>query len=93
MTKRKSQLSILKVYAIVFLLGCIGFTIFNYDQLSAGEGWGIVGMVGLFGFGGVLLVADLILHNLITSRMARNIIGILLAIIATLMIIFGGFFS
>src|SRR5512138_3491939 len=29
----KLRVSILGVYAIIFLIGCIGFTVFNYGQL------------------------------------------------------------
>ena len=85
--------SILNVYALVFLTGCIGFTIYNYAQLSEGEGWGVVGMVGLFGFGIILLVVDIIIRNLFKNRLTANIIGLGVSIIATLMVIFSGFFS
>lgn len=93
MTKMKFKPSILKVFALLFLIGCIGFTIYNYEQLSEGEGWGIVAMVGLFGFGIVLLIIDLVIHNLFKNKKTANIIGFLVSIIATLMLIFGGLFS
>ena len=87
------KLSILTVYALVFLTGCIGYTIYNYDQLSEGEGWGIVGMAGLFGFGIVLLMIDLAIRRLSKNKVTANLIGLAVAIIATLLVIFGGFFS
>jgi hypothetical protein len=86
--------SILNVYALLFLTGCIGFTIYNYAQLSEGEGWGVVGMVGLFGFGVVLLlIFDIIISRLVKDRMTANIIGLGVSITATLMLVFGGLFT
>jgi uncharacterized PurR-regulated membrane protein YhhQ (DUF165 family) len=82
--------SILNVYELLFLAGCIGFTIYNYAQLSEGEGWGVVGMVGLFGFGVVLLIFDIIISRLVKDRMTANIIGLGVSITATLMLVFGG---
>ena len=89
----KFKLSILNVYALLFLTGCIGFTIYNYAQLSEGEGWGVVSMVGLFGFGIVLLIVDIIIRNLFKNKTTLNIIGLGVSIIATLMLTFGGLFS
>lgn len=89
----KFKYSILTAYAIIFLIGCIGFTIYNYDQLSEGEGWGVVGMVGLMGFGIFLLVADLILRSIIKNKILVNIIGLGISIIATLLFVYGGLFS
>jgi uncharacterized PurR-regulated membrane protein YhhQ (DUF165 family) len=85
--------SILNVYELLFLAGCIGFTIYNYAQLSEGEGWGVVGMVGLFGFGVVLLIFDIIISRLVKDRMTANIIGLGVSITATLMLVFGGLFT
>ena len=93
MIKIKFKPSILTIYALLFMIGCVGFTIYNYAELSEGEGWGVVGMIGLFGFGIILLVADIIIHNLFKNKLTANIIGLVVSIIATLMLIFGGFFS
>jgi hypothetical protein len=46
----------------LFLAGCIIYTIANYKILSAGEGWGVVGMFGLAGIGLVGLVVDFIIQ-------------------------------
>ena len=89
----KFKPSILTVYATILLIGCIGFTIYNYDQLSEGEGWGVVGMVGLMGFGIFLLVVDLILRNIIKNKIVVNIIGLVISLIATLLLVYGGSFS
>lgn len=93
MTKMKFKPSILKIFALLFLIGCIGFTIYNYEQLSDGEGWGIVAMVGLFGFGIVLFIIDLVIRNLFKNKTTANFIGFMVSIIATLLLIFGGLFS
>jgi hypothetical protein len=76
------------VYATIFLIGCIGFTAFNYRQLSKGEGWGVVLMVGLFGLGLLLLVVDIVLHNILKNRTAANIIGLIIAIVFTLWLVY-----
>ncbi len=47
------------VAAWLFLAGCCVNTIANYKELSAGKGWGVVGMVGLAGIGVVGLVIDI----------------------------------
>ena len=93
MNKIKFKPSVLNIYALLYMIGCIGFTIYNYAELSEGEGWGLVGMIGLFGFGIFLFVADIIIHNLFKDKLTSNIIGLAVAIIATAMLIFGGFFS
>ena len=85
--------SILNIYSIVFLIGCIGFTIYNYDQLSEGEGWGMVGMVGLLGFGILLFISDIVIRNLFKDKITANVIGLVVSIIATLLLIYGGLFS
>ncbi|MCE3282013.1 MAG: hypothetical protein K0Q66_750 [Chitinophagaceae bacterium] len=89
----KFKLSILKVYAVVFLLGCLVYTVYNYEQLSEGEGWGVVGMIGLLGFGGLLLVVDIVIMNLFKNKTTANIIGLVVSIIATLLLVYGGMFS
>jgi len=89
----KFKPTILNVYALLFLIGCIGFTIYNYDQLSKSGGWGLVGMVGLFVFGIVLLMVDTVIRNLFKNKITANIIGLGVSIIATFMLIYGGFFS
>ncbi len=89
----KFKPSILNLYALLFLAACIGFTIYNYTQLSAGEGWGIVGMIGLFGFGILLLVIDLVIRNIFKNKMTANLIGLLVAVLATVLLFSKGLFS
>lgn len=54
--------TVLNIFAGIFLLACLTKTIKDYEQLSKGEGWGLVGMTGLAGFGFALLVIDLIVQ-------------------------------
>lgn len=89
----KSKFSILTVYVLIYLMGCAAFTIYNYNQLSEGEGWGMVGMVGLFCFGIFLFIIDMIIRNRVKNKTTTNIIGLIISIIATLMLVYGGFFS
>jgi hypothetical protein len=59
---------VLRVHAILFLTGCIVFTILNYAQLSEGEGWGVAGMIGLAGFGIFLLILEVIICNIFKKQ-------------------------
>ena len=89
----KLKPTILTIYSLLFLAGCIGFTLFNYNELSKGEGWGVVGMIGLFGFGVLLFVIDIVIRNLFKNKTTANIIGLVVAIIATVLVFKGGLFS
>ena len=89
----KSKLSILTIYAIIFLLACIGYTFLNYKQFSEGEGWGVIFMADLFVCGLVLLILGIILQNLVENKKLENIISLVISIIATLLVIYGGFSS
>ena len=89
----KLKPTILTIYSLLFLAGCIGFTLYNYKQLSEGEGWGVVGMIGLFGFGVLLFVIDIVIRNLFKNKTTANIIGLVVAVIATVLVFKGGLFS
>ena len=88
----KFRPSILNIYALFFMAACIVFTIYKYDQLSHSEGWGIVGMIGLVGFGVLLFVIDIVIRNLFKNKTTANIIGLLVAIVATVLVFKGGIF-
>jgi len=77
----------------IFPGACIIFTIYNYDELYQGEGWGVVGMIGLFGFGVLLFVIDIVIRNLFKNKTTANIIGLVVAIVATVLVFKGGLFS
>ncbi|HLK30162.1 MAG TPA: hypothetical protein VKT28_16390 [Puia sp.] len=85
----KSRLSILNLSALLFLIGIIIYTILKYKQLSEGEGWGVVAMVGLFGAGIVLLVIDFIIQKIFKSRTIVNITGAIVAVIAVFFLLKG----
>jgi hypothetical protein len=80
----------LNSFAFLFLIGCIVYTIVNYAELSEGEGWGVVGMVGLCGFGILLLVIDIVIQNIFKNRMTANIIGLIVSITAILLLLMSG---
>ncbi len=88
----KFKPTILTIYSLLFLAGCTGFTLYNYKQLSEGEGWGVVGMIGLVGFGVLLFVIDIVIRNLFKNKTTANIIGLLVAIVATVLVFKGGIF-
>jgi nitrate/nitrite transporter NarK len=79
--------TILNIATGLFLIGCLFYTLFNYRQLSEGEGWGVVGMVGLLGVGVVLLVIDFIIQKIFKSRKTINIICAIVTIAATLLLL------
>ena len=89
----KFKTTILTIYSLLFLAGCIGFTLFNYNELSNGEGWGVVGRIGLFGFGVLLFVIDIVIRNLFKNKTTANIIGLVVAVVATVLVFKGGLFS
>ena len=89
----KFKPTVLTIYSLLFLAGCIGFTLFNYNELSEGEGWGVVGMIGLFGFGVLLFVIDIVIRNLFKNKTTANIIGLVVAIVATVLVFKRGLFS
>jgi uncharacterized PurR-regulated membrane protein YhhQ (DUF165 family) len=89
----KLKPSILTIYSLLFLAVCIGFTLYNYEQLSEGEGWGIVGMIGLFGFGVLLFVIDIVIRNIFKNKTTVNIIGLLVSIMATVLVFYDDLFS
>ena len=83
----KFKPSILNIASGLFLTGIIIYTIFNYGQLSEGEGWGIVAMVGLFGVGIVLLMIDFIIQWVFKNKRTTNIIGAFVVLIATFLLL------
>ena len=83
----KLKPSILNIATGLFLTGIIFYTIFNYGQLSEGEGWGVVAMVGLFGVGIVLLVIDFIIQRVFKNKKTINIYGAFVVLIATLLLL------
>jgi hypothetical protein len=67
------KLTILNVYSIILILVSIIYTIWNWNVLSHGEGWGVVFMVGFFLSGFIGLIIDFILRYLIKNRLILNV--------------------
>lgn len=82
----KLQPTILSIATGIFIVVIIIYTILYYGQLSEGEGWGIVAMVGLLGVGVVLLVIDFIIQCVFKNRKTINIIGAFVILIALLLL-------
>lgn len=83
------RLTILNTSTALFLIGILLYTIFNYKILSAGEGWGLAAMLGLFGIGLKAGITDLILQYLIKSRKLLNIVGLLIVLGISIAILLG----
>ena len=77
----KYRLTILNLSFWIFLLGCIVYTTMNYDQLSEGEGWGIVFMIGIIIFGASSLLVDFFIQWLVKNHRKQKIISALALII------------
>ncbi len=77
----KYRLSILNCAVLIFLAGCITFTLINYGAVSEGEGWGVVFMTGLFVLGLSGLLVDWIIQLLIKNRKQQNITGMIVLLI------------
>ena len=85
----KFRLTILNVSAMLFIAGCIIYTIVNYATLSHAEGWGIVLMVGLTAFGLSALLVDLVVRNLFRNSKYQHLISGIITIIY-IVVLFAG---
>lgn len=67
-------LSVLSAASLLALLYVLIAVVVHYEGLSAGEGWGMVAMIGIAGIavGGLLL--DLVLRAFITDRRTLNLV-------------------
>lgn len=61
----KYKWTFLNIIALIYIVGCILFTIINFSNLSEGEGWGVVSMVGLTGIGVAGLILDFIIQAIV----------------------------
>ncbi|MDO5664352.1 MAG: hypothetical protein Q4G63_03720 [Bacteroidia bacterium] len=80
----KYQATILNVFLALSIAAIITTTILKYKELSDGEGWGIVAMVGFLSIAFVGVVIDLIIQILtqrITTPKKRSIVRNLLGFI------------
>lgn len=79
--------TILNIATVIFLAGCIGYTLINYRRLSYEEGWGIVAMVGLVFFGLFFLAVDVLIQRLIGNKRLVNIVGVVIVMAACLLLL------
>jgi hypothetical protein len=59
------------ISAGLFLAGWVLYLLFNYKQLSEGEGWGVVGMIGIL-FWGLLFFAVISIVILIIGGLSKK---------------------
>ena len=67
--------TLLNISTALYILGLVIYTLFNFKTLSAEEGWGIVGIIGLAGIGLLALLADWILQQFVRKKLVLNVIG------------------
>jgi hypothetical protein len=83
----KYKRTILNIASIVFMIGCFLDIIIEYDTLSAGEGWGVVSMIGLMTVGLLGLLIDLVLQIFIKNKTLLNLLGVIAILILGVLII------
>lgn len=81
----KLKPTILNISILLFIVGILFNTAFNYEQLSKEEGWGIVAMIGLLGVSLVLLIIDFIIQRIFQNKKIANIIGAFVVIITIIL--------
>lgn len=81
------KLTTFKICSILYLLGIIIYTFWNYNTLSSGEGWGIVAMFGLAIQVLWLVFIDLFLCLFFKDLKLINIIESTLLLIFTIILI------
>lgn len=78
--------TILNISVGIFLTGILIFTILNYRDLAFEEGWGIVAMIALAGYGLIAGLIDLVCQIFIKNTKLLNIVGI--SIVAVILGVF-----
>jgi len=81
--------TVLNISAAIFLMVLLISTIVDYDNLSSGEGWGIVAMLALMGIGLIAGIADFILQQFVKNRRVLNTIGLFVVLALAIWIIRG----
>jgi uncharacterized PurR-regulated membrane protein YhhQ (DUF165 family) len=85
----KFKFTVLNIFTIAFLLGCIIYTVVNYPELSEAEGWGVVFMIGIFCIGTTAFIPDLLIRRFIKNQPAQTIAGIIVIVIYAIVLYFG----
>lgn len=90
----KYRPTFLNIIAGTFILVMLLFLIFDYDQLSSGEGWGVLAMIAFLVIGKIALVIDLIIQ-FATGRLeqrkriqVQTVLGAIVVLIATVLLLF-----
>lgn len=83
---KKINWTVLNVVSIVSITIIILYTIVNYDALSSGEGWGIVGVSGFLGIALIGLLVDFFLQTL-WSKKRSNVIKVIIVISVVLILL------
>lgn len=78
--KFKYRITVLNISVAIYLFGIILSAVSNYSDLSSGEGWGVVAMVGLAVIGILAGLADLIIQFIIRNRLWQNIAEIIIIV-------------
>jgi hypothetical protein len=79
--------TILNISTAIFLTGILIYSIWNYNVLAAGEGWGIVAMFGLAAIGLLASLLDILLQRFIKNQLMINLLGLLILISAVIAIL------
>ncbi|MFD1161929.1 hypothetical protein [Hwangdonia seohaensis] len=87
--KFRYTLTILNTSVFIGELIVIVFTIFKWDELSRGEGWGVVYMIGFGVFIAAGLLVDLILQITLKHRPLLNGVGLFVVLVYLYMIFLG----
>jgi uncharacterized PurR-regulated membrane protein YhhQ (DUF165 family) len=85
----KFKFTILNVTAILFIACCIVYTIVNYAALSHAEGWGVVLMIGLIGYGLSALLVDLIIRFAFKKNKYQHLISAVVTILYFVILLAG----
>ncbi len=72
------KLTILSSFSILFLAGCLIYSIINWKVLSHAEGWGVVAIFGLISIGLAGLLVDFVLRKLIKNKWILNVIELII---------------
>jgi len=83
----KYSLTVLNTAVCLGIFSNIIYSIFNWEQLSSGEGWGVIAVIaiGLITASGVII--DLVLQLIFRNRKVLNVIGTLV-VLAYIYVIF-----
>lgn len=83
------QLNILNTASIIFIAGCVIYTISKYDTLSTNEGWGVIAIIGLTIVAFTAILIEWMLQLFVKNRTVLNAIELCVLLILGLLIYLG----